>query len=57
MHLELNEEECDALRKALDGAVKELSGEIADTDNPGYRLTLKARRDRLHAILGLLGPA
>jgi hypothetical protein len=50
MHLELNEEECDALRKALDGAVKELSGEIADTDNAAYRKGLSTYRDTLRSI-------
>ena len=55
MDVILPDELVDELRETIGSALGDLSGEIADTDNPGYRLTLKARRDRLKAILELLG--
>jgi hypothetical protein len=53
----LSDELVEELRETIGSALGDLSSEIADTDNPGYRLTLKARRDRLQAIIGLLGSA
>jgi hypothetical protein len=53
----LSDELIEELRDTIGSALGDLSGEIADTDNPGYRLTLKARRERLQAILELLGSA
>ena len=49
MQLTLTDTEATELRDLLDGALGDLSSEIADTDNPGYRLALKERRTRLQA--------
>ena len=57
VYVTLSDDLVKELRETIGSALDDLSGEIADTDNPGYRLTLNSRRDRLHAILGLLGPA
>ena len=54
MELTLTESEADALRDLLDESLGYLSTEIADTDNPGYRLGLKERRTRLQAVLAQL---
>jgi hypothetical protein len=43
------------LRDLLANAIRDLSPEIADTDNPEYRRMLKQRRDRLVALLGQMG--
>jgi hypothetical protein len=48
--LRLSDEESALLREVLDAAISELSPEIADTDNAGYRRMLKERRDRLVAM-------
>ena len=50
MELTLTDEEATELRDLLDGSLGDLSSEIADTDNPGYRLALKERRMRLRAV-------
>jgi len=50
MHLELSDEECDALRRALDGTIADLSSEIADTDNATFRKGLASYRDTLRSI-------
>ena len=50
MELTLTETEATELRDLLDGSLGDLSSEIADTDNPSYRLALKERRDRLRAV-------
>jgi hypothetical protein len=50
MELTLTDTESTELRDLLDGSLGDLSSEIADTDNPSYRLTLKARRDHLRAV-------
>lgn len=55
MQLDLNDQDAQLLREVLDGVVRDLSPEIADTDNPGYRRMLNARRDQLLGILGRLG--
>ena len=49
MQLTLTDTEATELRDLLDGALGDLSSEIADTDNPSYRLALKERRTRLQA--------
>ena len=43
------------LRDVLAAVVRDMSPEIADTDNAAYRRDLKARRDRLQHVLELLG--
>ncbi len=50
MQLTLTDIETTELRDLLDGSLSDLSSEIADTDNPGYRLVLKERRTRLQAV-------
>lgn len=50
MQLELNDEELEALRQLLEGSLRELSGEIADTDNVTYRKGLSTYRDTLRSI-------
>lgn len=55
MQLELTEAEAAALRQLLEGALGELSTEIADTDNAQFARDLRARRDSLRAVLERLG--
>jgi hypothetical protein len=50
MMLELPVALGDELLTTLDEVIGDLSVEIADTDNPGFRRDLKARRERLEAI-------
>ena len=50
MELTLTDAEATELRDLLDGSLGDLSSEIADTDNPSYRLALKERRDRLRSV-------
>jgi hypothetical protein len=50
MELTLTDAEATELRDLLDGALGDLSSEIAATDNPSYRLALKERRTRLGAV-------
>lgn len=55
MHIELNDEDAQLLREVLHSVVRDLSPEIANTDNPGYRRDLVDRRQRLAAMLDLVG--
>jgi len=57
MELTLTDEEATELRDLLDGSLGDLSSEIADTDNPSYRLALKERRTRLQAVRARLDSA
>jgi hypothetical protein len=50
MEVTLTEEEATELRQLLDETISDMSMEIADTDNPQYRATLRGRRERLAAI-------
>lgn len=50
MELTMSEAEAVELRDLLDGSLGDLSSEIADTDNPSYRLALKERRVRLQSV-------
>jgi hypothetical protein len=50
MEVTVTEVEATELRDLLDGSLGDLSSEIADTDNPSYRLALKERRDRLRSV-------
>jgi len=50
MDLRLTDDEATELRDLLDGSLGDLSSEIADTDNPSYRLALKQRRVHLRAV-------
>jgi hypothetical protein len=58
MQLTLTDDESTELRDLLDGSLGDLSSEIAATDDPTYRLGLKARRVRLQSVRAqLVGPA
>ena len=48
--LELSVEDNELLGEVLDATIRDLSPEIADTDNPGYRRGLVERRQRLQDI-------
>jgi hypothetical protein len=48
--VDLSTQERDDLADLLTTALGDMSSEIADTDNPGYRAELMARRDRLRAV-------
>jgi len=50
MDLDLDETEATALLEVIDSAIADLSPEIADTDNPGYRSMLRQRRELLRTI-------
>ncbi len=51
MLLELTEGQCAELQKLLEGALGELSSEIAGTDDPEFRQGLRERRALLEAVL------
>ncbi len=51
MLLELTEGQCAELQKLLEGALGDLSSEIAGTDDPEYRQGLRERRALLEAVL------
>jgi len=55
MQLELTDDDAGALQEVLDMAVRDLSMEIADTDNAEFRRGLTARRDRLQGLLDQVG--
>lgn len=55
MQLELTDEEADLLRQILDVTVRDLSPEIANTDNASYRRGLLDRREHVRALLDRLG--
>jgi hypothetical protein len=56
--LDLSELQIEELRSCLEGVIGDMSGEIADTDNPGYRRQLRARREVLQSIHSQLdGPS
>jgi hypothetical protein len=55
MELELTDDQASELQLLLDGALGELSHEIADTDNPQFRQRLRDRRAALEAIAHELG--
>jgi len=57
MELTLTDAQATELRDLLEGSLGDLSSEIADTDNPSYRLALKERRTRLQAVLAQLDAA
>jgi hypothetical protein len=50
MQLELNDEEHEVLNQALQESLRELSSEIADTDNATYRKGLSHYRETLRTI-------
>ena len=54
MIVELSEPLAEELRATLGEVLGDMSSEIADTDNPGYRRTLESRRELLRAIISQL---
>ncbi len=50
MELHLNDEQARLLRRLVDTEIHDLGFEIADTDNPGFRRELEAKRVLLHQI-------
>jgi hypothetical protein len=54
MHLELTMEQVQALNTLLEQSSRELSHEIAATDNAAYRADLSEYRDRLVEVTGAL---
>jgi hypothetical protein len=55
MNLELTKEQAEELADLLDISLRNLSSEIADTDNRGYRAKLVARRERFAEAAAALG--
>jgi hypothetical protein len=54
VHLVLSDEEASSLRDLLDGALREMSMEIADTDNPEFRKGLRNTRECLRRVRSAL---
>lgn len=50
MELQLDDEQATELRDLLADALRDLSSEIADTDNPGYQRKLRTRRQHLQGV-------
>lgn len=57
MDVHLEPQDVDALIEVLTETIPDLSPEIADTDNPGYRQMLLQRRTRLETVLAKLRSA
>ncbi len=55
MELKITKEQAEHLEGLLDSYLRELSHEIAATDNPEYRKRLRARRTRLAEVAEALG--
>jgi hypothetical protein len=55
MLVEFDASEWTLLREVIANVVRDLSPEIADTDNPLYRRMLLVRRTELQALLDKLG--
>ena len=51
MLIELTEVQCAELQRLLESTLSDLSSEIADTDDPGYREGLRDRRTILESVL------
>ena len=56
MKIELTDEQVTDLGDLLQGALGDLSSEIAATDNPVYREGLRARRASLEGVLVQVRP-
>jgi hypothetical protein len=54
VQIELTEEEVTSLRRVVDAAVRDLSYEIANTDNARFRGELRQDRDVLRTVLDRL---
>ena len=56
MKIELSDEQVTDLGDLLQGALGDLSSEIAATDNPAYREGLRARRASLEGVFVQVRP-
>ena len=56
MHVNLTDDQVDELQSVLQSTIKEMSHEIADTDNSLYRAGLLERRDQLQEVASSLRP-
>jgi hypothetical protein len=54
MNVSLTADESQVIRKALHSYLKELRGEIADTDNPQYKRELREERAQLESAVAKL---
>ena len=57
MMIELDEQQAEELTDLLRATLSDLSPEIADTDNAGYRDGLRARRTSLQGVLDAVDAA
>ncbi len=57
IHLDLDENEKQALSAALKSYLSDLSYEIADTDKKSFRDELKTRREHLQRVLDAIDSA
>jgi len=57
IHLDLDDNEKEALSSALKSYLSDLSYEIADTDKKSFRDELKAKRDLLQKVLNAIDGA
>lgn len=55
MQLDLDDAEAETLRVMLDDALRDMSHEIADTDNASFRGELRSRRELLQRVRVKLG--
>lgn len=55
MELDLNDQQVALLREVLDGELRDLRYEIADTDNSQFKQKLKERSAALGELLDLVG--
>ena len=55
-HLNLDDEERETLREALESYLSDLHTEISHTDNRDYRSNLKRRREVLKKVVEALTP-
>ncbi len=51
MHVELQPEEAELLKRVLEGYLSDLRYEIVDTDNASYRADLRSEKEMLEAIV------
>ena len=57
MELLLDDDHANELKVVLDEALRDLTSEIADTDNAAYRVILRRRRQRIEDIRARLATA
>jgi hypothetical protein len=50
MKLEIADDDVDELRTVLDGVLRDLSHEIAGTDNAEFRASLRQQRERIQRV-------